>query len=61
MDPLSTLKQLQQLYQAKFADLIAIHNTKNANGLETPEYFRLREEWIQAGNDIKNHLELMSI
>jgi hypothetical protein len=60
MDSLSTLKTLQQLYQSKFAELIALHNTKSVDNLETPEYFQLRDEWIKAGDDIKKHLDAMS-
>ena len=61
MEALTVLKTLQQNYQSKFAELIALHNTNQANGLETPEYFQLRDEWIKAGNDIKEHLESMNI
>lgn len=61
MDSLSTLKTLQELYQDKFAELIAIHNSKADTKLETPEYFRVRDEWIKAGDDIKQHLEEMNV
>lgn len=61
MDSLSTLKALQEYYQEKFAELIAIHNSKTDIKLETPEYFRVRDEWIKAGEDIKQHLEAMNV
>jgi len=60
MEALTTLKLLQQKYQAKFAELIALHNSKDPNGLQSPEYFKLREEWIQAGNEIRLFLEKIS-
>jgi hypothetical protein len=59
MERLSTIKVLQKKYQSKFAELIDLHNSHNANGLESPEYLKLRDEWIEVGKDIQKHLEML--
>ena len=57
MESLVALKKLQEHYQLKFAELIDLHDQNNINGLETPEYLQLREEWINTGNKIRELID----
>jgi hypothetical protein len=61
MEQLIVIRDLQKTYQSKFAELIALHNLRDAHGLETPEYFKLRDEWIKVGDDIRKHLEKLNL
>ena len=60
MQDLNILKTLQTNYQEKFATLLKLQEELGISGtdtLDSPEYVKAKEAWIQAGNELKAHLE----
>lgn len=60
MQDLDTLKTLQTDYQKKFALLLKLQEELSLFGedaMASPDYMRVKQEWILAGNELKAYLE----